>query len=136
MIRLHGKTDLKLKAIAILLSFNLLLAQTPLQEILKLPLLFSHFEEHHEKNSELNIGDFLKMHYSADAAQDSDQDKDMQLPFKKVDSHLLGSIFACFTEKPAIQHPVNIRNSSILPREDARRLHPQLDGIFQPPRVS
>lgn len=86
--------------LAILLSVNLLLAQTPLQQFLKLPLLFHHFHHHHDQN--LSVSDFLNMHYMHSGKHHSDHDEDMQLPFKKHDQHFLASVFNCIKADPIV----------------------------------
>lgn len=53
-------------------------------ELFKLPQLLSHFTEHKAADQSISIFDFVSMHYWGNDLNDSDQDKDMQLPFKKV----------------------------------------------------
>ncbi|MCX2480956.1 hypothetical protein OQY15_17760 [Pedobacter sp. MC2016-15] len=60
---------------------------TELRELSKLPLLFEHFSEHQQRNPSVTFVDFLSMHYWGDDLDDNDDNRDMQLPFKKLDVH-------------------------------------------------
>lgn len=77
-----------------LVSFNSLC----LDQLLKLPVLCQHYNEHKETNKNLDVLDFLAMHYLGDDLNDNDHDKDMQLPFKGMDNHTLNLIMTPFTE--------------------------------------
>lgn len=56
-------------------------------QFLKLPVFFEHYKEHQSINSNISLVDFLSMHYWGDDLNDDDDDRDMQLPFKKIDIH-------------------------------------------------
>lgn len=56
--------------------------------MVKLPALVSHYFEHKEKDSKMNLLDFISMHYAKKAIKDSDYDRDMQLPFKQCSTPL------------------------------------------------
>jgi hypothetical protein len=56
-----------------------------LHQVLKFPSLISHFTEHKALNQQISFIDFLSMHYWGDDLNDNDDEKDMQLPFKKID---------------------------------------------------
>ncbi len=58
-----------------------------LGEFFKLPDFFTHFAEHQTQDTSIGIVDFIWMHYLGNDNNDKDQDRDMQLPFKKVDGH-------------------------------------------------
>ncbi|WP_430402683.1 hypothetical protein [Fluviicola sp.] len=53
-------------------------------ELFKLPQFLSHFTEHRTADKNISVFDFIFMHYVGNDLNDNDQDKDMQLPFKKV----------------------------------------------------
>ncbi len=57
-----------------------------MSQLLKLPVLLSHFEEHQADNPGLSLAEFLQMHYAGDDRNDSDHQRDMQLPFKTHDN--------------------------------------------------
>lgn len=85
--------------ISLLLTF--LSLQTPLHEIVKLPVLVSHYLEHKEQDEEMSLLAFLKMHYF-DNVVDSDFDRDMQLPFKHCSSPMF-FVFTLITSKVQIE---------------------------------
>lgn len=47
----------------------------------------NHFTEHQAANKSMDLFDFISMHYLGNDMNDNDQDKDMQLPFKKINTH-------------------------------------------------
>lgn len=51
----------------------------------KVPSLISHYTDHKTRNPTIGIMDFLSMHYWGEDINDNDDEKDMQLPFKKID---------------------------------------------------
>ncbi len=73
------------KSVAILFLSVYLISATELQQLVKLPLLIEHYQEHKQKNRNLSFVDFLNMHYSQQQELDADYDRDMQLPFKSHD---------------------------------------------------
>ena len=58
-----------------------------LGEVFKLDRFIVHFTEHQAADSTLGLFDFIYMHYIGDDRNSNDQDKDMELPFKKIDCH-------------------------------------------------
>ncbi|HET7898995.1 MAG TPA: hypothetical protein VFL47_15020 [Flavisolibacter sp.] len=79
------------KATAIFFVLLLLLVQTPLQQVLRLPVLLEHLREHQVLRSEISIGTFLVQHYLNGQPKDSDYERDMQLPFRATDILLINS---------------------------------------------
>lgn len=72
-----------------------LFSTTQLSELLKINLLVEHYVEHSNKDKDLSIWDFLCMHYSGDNVKDADYEKDMNLPFKTLDTCNYASIYFC-----------------------------------------
>ncbi len=81
------------KALAYILLFLLAADVTELHQLFKLPILFQHFSEHKERNTQVGFVDYLAMHYWGDDMDDDDNDRDMQLPFKKADVHITQPVF-------------------------------------------
>ena len=118
-----------------IIFFILLINQTSLNQFFKVPALVAHFIEHHGMDEKVGFIDFLSMHYWGTDLNDNDQDKDMKLPFKKVDEYSAFSI-AIPTVKTSLekQHfytlsrvPQVTRNFSIS--------DPALSALFRPPRM-
>ncbi|KYP13585.1 MAG: hypothetical protein A1D16_02355 [Flavihumibacter sp. CACIAM 22H1] len=112
----------------------LLLTQTELHQLLKLPILIEHFKEHKALNKDITLLDFLKEHYLGHTVIDNDYQRDMQLPFKTTDC--VGTVVM------PLEEPVNfeIRRDEIFIQQEFN-LHKHyiasqgaLSAIFQPPR--
>ena len=127
------------KIIAILFLFLHLLASTELCQVFKVPLLITHYNEHHDLNSDVTFFMFLKMHYFNGDPLDSDYDTDMQLPFK-TNSSAISTNFS-FSLPVRIQNFVPIVSSQELPINYPKFVSVwipfvRVNNIFQPPRIS
>lgn len=67
--------------IIILLVFTILFASTELHELVRIPLLFSHFLEHTSKDQKMNFSEFINIHYNHQH-KEGHSDRDENLPFK------------------------------------------------------
>lgn len=115
----------------IMLLFLLVSAQTPVGQVLKLPLLVEHFLKHQEQEGASLIG-FLDEHYISDH-QDADLPEDEQLPFKSLAHYSIGS--AIVPELAETKLPVHIPpgKKPVIPQISIPQQH--LPGIFHPPRA-
>lgn len=59
-----------------------MLASTEFNQLLKIPALFRHYQEHRSEDKEMCFLKYLYLHYGTDHADNGDADKDAQLPFK------------------------------------------------------
>lgn len=66
-------------AIGFLVIF--LLANTELHQLLRMPVLILHFQEHQSINAEIDFLAFLSLHYTSSESHSSSK-HDQQLPFK------------------------------------------------------
>lgn len=66
-------------AIGLLATY--LFTTTEFGQLLKVPILISHYLEH-KASSNLTLSQFLSMHYAQGDVKDADYAKDMKLPFK------------------------------------------------------
>lgn len=67
---------------AIFVMFIYLFGATDAYQLLKLPLLVTHFIKHKKESPHITLGSFFKMHYVDPQPMDADYTQDMQLPFK------------------------------------------------------
>lgn len=67
---------------AILLMAVYLFGATNACQVLKLPLLVTHYLKHKQESPYITLGSFFKMHYIDAQPFDADYTQDMQLPFK------------------------------------------------------
>ncbi len=124
------------KKVLLLLFIPVFMLNNSLGELFKLPVLAAHFEEHRSQNPEIGFTDFLAMHYGGDDHNDKDQDRDEQLPFKKItESH---DFQAIFLPDRIIDEPVRgftATNVKLPLPQDENLSDPALDGLFRPPRL-
>lgn len=118
-------------AATILLLVILSLTQTPLGQLLKMPVLIQHFYKH-KKQDGVSLLRFLKDHYST-RHNDADQSQDDRLPFRTVMVQSVGfavvpaGLKADFSLKLEVPEKVTPIDLSI-PRQ-------HLSTIFHPPRA-
>lgn len=58
---------------------------TPVGELVKLPVLIEHFQEHCRETPDMTLIGFFVLHYFSGDVRDADYERDMQLPFKTVE---------------------------------------------------
>lgn len=118
-----------------IILFIVILDTTSLCQVYKVPLLLKHFAEHQSLNHEITFSDFLSMHYLGKDLNDNDDDKDMQLPFKKVEAHTSNFIFVpntpVFTFK-RVYLPIKAEYGPAVPQVDYSTV---LGSLFRPPRA-
>lgn len=110
-----------------------ILHNTALNQLLKLPVLVTHFLEHREAKRDLSITEFLCMHYSGEKDHDS---TDHKLPYKQVDVHNLQHSFVPLARAITIKQQ-ECRSCSInYPvLKDNYLPDPARDALFRPPRA-
>ena len=79
------------KLLSISLLSLYLVSATELHQLLKLPILIEHFNEHKAKDNELSFLDFLSLHYNQEFDHDNTDNK---LPFKSHSNCASASIIA------------------------------------------
>jgi hypothetical protein len=120
----------RLTSISLLLLY--LVSFTEFREILRLPLLVEHFQEHKGQVAEMSFLDFLVMHYETDVPHD---DTDMSLPFKDCSHSPNITLAATAPHRMALQ-PLPEMNSpaysSFYLQHEPKLL---TVDIFQPPKL-
>ena len=116
---------------AILLLALLTITQTPLGQLIKLPVLIEHYNKHKLHDGVSLLG-FLKDHYTSEH-NDADQPEDERLPFKTM---ILQHTDLAVV--PAAVKPDFAVCSEIQPKlmfRDTYTPQQHLCNIFHPPRV-
>lgn len=80
------------KTIVYILLGIFIIHNTPLDQVLKIPVLIAHYHEHQQANRNISIIQYLCMHYGGTDDNDNDKDRDMQLPYKTVNIHTISFI--------------------------------------------
>lgn len=105
-------------------------------QLLKLPVLVMHYMEHRAQDGNLGVMQFLSMHYWGHDNNDNDQDRDNQLPFKKVNSATVHQVFTPLARVTylKVQAVDNLDIQYPEPDEDLLP-NPATNGLFRPPRA-
>ena len=113
------------------------MSATEARELLKLPLLLDHFEEHKRGKSEISFSDFMLLHYINLDEHGAEDAHDHTLPFKAHDnchtfSVLLGGwpAFSGYALKPAVSELEEI----IFPSQESDCFTYSVP-IWQPPKL-
>ncbi|WP_235126682.1 hypothetical protein [Dyadobacter sp. CY347] len=120
---------------------NMLLAivildTTSLYQIMKAPSLIKHFLEHKSLDQNVSFVDFLSMHYWGEDLNDNDDEKDMQLPFKKIEMHHVNFFFVAHPERfTFVHHSQPIIKADYGPDKPQVAYSTTLGSLFRPPRV-
>jgi hypothetical protein len=73
------------KTVTIFFLAVYLLSATEIHQLLKLPVMFEHYKEHRQLNTDLGFITYVYTHYMNSNLMDgdaNDDDRDMELPFK------------------------------------------------------
>lgn len=124
------------RVIAIFFLMTYLFGGTDASQVVKLPLLVSHYIKHKKENPSTTVASFLILHYVGPQPIDSDYQQDMQLPFKTcLDVSVVYSP-TILPEVPQLavnsQEVVRIKYSLL---DDRAPLYSFPHSIFQPPKA-
>lgn len=108
---------------------------TELHQLAKLPILFQHFAEHQQRDNSVSLMQFLAMHYWGDDMNDDDNDRDMQLPFKKIDSHSEQVYFMSTVRMISNTAYIQRLNPGLSEYRAEYFPDPALSALFRPPRA-
>lgn len=104
--------------------------QTPLGQLVKLPLLIEHYIKH-QKQDGVSLIDFLDEHYASNH-KDADLPEDEQLPFKNITFHSIDSALVTPIVQEDVVAPLPKDKKIIIPDTCTPQQH--LGSIFHPPR--
>lgn len=113
-----------------------LFSATEASQLLKFPLLFSHFVEHQQRQPSMSFGEFLHHHYAAEHKDDGDAATDNKLPFKSHD-HCWSFVFPIsifHTIQLSQIKTIVIEKSKILISSSANIFSAYLSTFWHPPR--
>jgi hypothetical protein len=122
------------KVSAIFFLSVMLLSQTPLQQVLRLPVLAIHYTEHKAENNHISFAAFMVLHYFSGHTKDKDYDRDMQLPFRSKEVVLINSTVVVPELVVADFTPPAYQEKPFCPFYSASLRSFPLPDIWQPPR--
>lgn len=108
------------------------------QQLMKLPVVFQHFNEHQQEDKNISVLRFLSIHYFHGSPKDKDYDRDMQLPFK-TSGDCISSIAIAFV---SIIVPITIaKPAEIMQKKNYIVLNQYIQSdylasIWQPPKYA
>lgn len=111
---------------------------TEFHEIMKLPNLVSHYNEHKEENKNMTLWKFLCIHYAHGEVYDDDRDKDMKLPYKSIDCHASSLVI---TLPPTHHYDLQFNHSFDEEKKQTSYYHntfcsDNFQSIWQPPKIA
>lgn len=113
-----------------------ILDTTSLYQVMKLPSLIRHFIEHKALDHDIDFIDYMSMHYGGQDIDDNDDEKDMQLPFKKVENTHANFLFHSGSESFSfLQDTLVGIMSKYGPDKPQLTYNTTLGSLFRPPRV-
>ena len=127
------------KVLAIFFLTTYLISTTELGQLLKFPMLVEHYFEHKEKNPQINMMEFLALHYEGNHLEnhphDEDYEHDQQLPFIVH----IDVLSVSFVLTPPFSFEIETRKlvgkePKALPLDDAFSDNNYLSAIWQPPK--
>ncbi len=105
-------------------------------QLIKLPVLVMHYIEHRAQDGNLTVVQFLSMHYWGKDKNDNDQDRDNQLPFKKVNTTTVQQVFIPLAKITNLKVQAVANISIQYPELDGDHLpNPATSKLFRPPRA-
>jgi hypothetical protein len=113
-----------------------LFAYTEVHNLLKLPVLFVHFQEHKQQQPGISFYSFIKIHYLGPIEKDEDYQRDQQLPFRDASCSVMIGAGVCECHQPMMEMIVPVTN----PRQfgsyrEANKPQSIAYEFFQPPRA-
>ena len=114
--------------------FLLLFCNMSLYQLVKLPILVQHYQEHRQRDQSVDLLDFLSMHYWGKDINDNDQEKDNQLPFKAFNKETLEH-FSTPVKTFALKSVIYFFKSTFLLTGETYLPDPKLAALFRPPRA-
>lgn len=121
---------------AILLMSVYLFGATNACQVLKLPLLVTHYVKHKKESPYITLGSFFKMHYVDPQPFDADYAQDMQLPFKTTPDTFCLNTPSTVPVVPKIDFKAPVAKPVLQPVTNEHiPLSLSTGTIFQPPRA-
>ena len=106
---------------------------TEFHELLRLPVLLEHYQEHREQVSDMTFFEFLGMHYKSDLSHDK---QDSQLPFKDAHHAFTAPALAIPIQKMILVETAPSKEVTHSSAYQESNVAFHFCDIFQPPRLA
>lgn len=126
------------RALAISFLSLFLLSSTGFHELLKVPALVNHYQEHQQEMPDITLWQFLCIHYAQGEVMDADHDKDMKLPYKTMDNCSTATYIPLVSEEPFdFEKRIPLAMTKTIPSYyNEIIINHSLNSIWQPPKIS
>ncbi len=116
----------------------IMLSHSELHQLLRIPVLFEHFQEHRKEDPAITFLQFIKLHYDK-IVVDDDYQRDQQLPFR--DASCSATATGLIIDIPPQHIKIEKQDyrfdaDKVIPIATVLYLHLCTSTIFQPPRVA
>jgi hypothetical protein len=110
---------------------------TEFAQLLRIPLLISHFIEHKQESNAISFGEFILIHYVEEYSSNGDYERDLDLPFKSLDGNSIQVVASipsngCFLKAK----PVYTDGGKYNLFKECFIDNAYLSSIWQPPRTA
>lgn len=106
---------------------------TEFHELLRVPVLIEHFQEHKLQVSDITFWEFIVMHYKTDVSHD---DQDNELPFKDKNHSYVAAAVSLPFQKLSLIEPSSFEEIKHTSHYKVAFFAPPNQAIFQPPKLS
>jgi hypothetical protein len=121
------------------LCLQIVLPDNLLQDVLRLPVLVTHFIHHNNSGEHIHFREFIAQHYLNHGHQNKDHDQHHDLPFHHGDLNLYQ---VCFTDALTISYPGDLTGFKII--ESKKKIIEKqhfnssiaLFSVWRPPRLA
>lgn len=126
------------RSLVIILLPLYLFAYTPAGELLKLPGLLAHYNEHRNEDGDLSLVQFLLLHYNSSHEQTAHAEQHSKLPFKKGECTVASLLIPALptAERVVPEPPVPTAAPSYGAYHASLFPAFYFDCIWQPPRLA
>ncbi|MFN4234133.1 MAG: hypothetical protein ACK4IK_04945 [Bacteroidia bacterium] len=122
------------KSLLIILLSSFLITSTELHEMFKISSLIEHYFEHKQNDKNLDIFDFIALHYSNENHFDGHENK---LPFKtQHDLNFIAKLFKVNFSKQFFNYTLSIKhlNKAFVINNEQKKSSLFIHTIWQPPK--
>ncbi len=123
-----------LRSTSIILSALIVILSTDFEQILRSPVLIEHYLEHRRSTPQLEVLDFLTLHYGAACDSDDDQSADESLPYKSPMTDGIWNMTSAFLPTVSVQSKLDTYRILYTPRWQLHFSDSPCQDIFEPPR--
>jgi len=121
--------------VCLFVLFPILILNTYLIEVFKIPNLVSHFIQHRALDDKVDVIDFIVMHYIGEDHIDDDYKEDMELPFKKIEGQSIIP-FAIPVHRTVLEKvQFSILTAIKVNSKSPEHYNPSIGCLFKPPRA-